>query len=151
LITQPKFDTREEHIKNQFDPESVEYLNSITDETGAKIVVSSSWRSGRTVDDLQKLFQSVGITGEVIDKTSRLNFANWNTSVPRGCEIEHWIDTHKELLGQDKYDYKSYVILDDDSDMLLNQQNSFFHVDAYAGLTPNICYRIKRFLTHQTF
>jgi CO dehydrogenase/acetyl-CoA synthase alpha subunit len=146
LITQPKFDTREEHIKNQFDPESVEYLNSITDETGAKIVVSSSWRSGRTVDDLQKLFQFVGITGEVIDKTSRLNFANWNTSVPRGCEIEHWIDTHKELLGQDKYDYKSYVILDDDSDMVYYQKDNFFKTSFYEGLTRDIANNVINFL-----
>jgi len=35
--------------------------------------------------------------------------------------------------------------------MLLNQQQHFFHVDRYAGLSPNHCYKVKRFFTHETF
>ena len=41
--------------------------------------------------------------------------------------------------------------VDDDGDMLLWQQHNFFQTDNYSGLTPNICYKIKRFFTHKTF
>jgi hypothetical protein len=43
--------------------------------------------------------------------------------------------------------YGNYVIIDDDSDMLLHQAEHFFLTDNYSGLTPNTCYKIKRYLT----
>lgn len=123
-----------------FDPRCVELLNHLTDKTGAKIVVSSSWRGGRTVEELKKLFSDVGITGDVIDKTPKLNFKGlegYNYSVPRGCEIKAWLETNKNILG-DKLSKANYVILDDDSDMLLWQREKFLHVDSYCGLTYNV-------------
>ena len=50
-----------------------------------------------------------------------------------------------ETCGCHYYDFYNYVIIDDDSDMLLNQQEHFFNTDYYSGLTHNTCYRIKRF------
>ena len=54
-------------------------------------------------------------------------------------------------FGIHYYDFYRFAIIDDDSDMLLNQQFNFFQTDNYSGLTPNICYRIKRFFIHKTF
>ena len=42
-----------------------------------------------------------------------------------------------------------YVILDDDSDMLYWQRNSYFQVDSYSGLTPNLCYRVVNYLNNE--
>jgi len=53
--------------------------------------------------------------------------------------------------GVNYYDFYKYAIIDDDSDMLLNQEQNFFQTDNYSGLTPNTCYKIKRFATHKTF
>jgi hypothetical protein len=78
-------------------------LNRITDSTEAKIVVSSSWRIGRTVEELRELLKLWGVTAECIDKTPR----NWGKS--RGDEIQEWLD---------KNPVDSFVILDDDSDMV---------------------------------
>lgn len=125
--------------RRYFAPFSVEMLNYIIEKTGAKIVVSSSWRHGRTVDQLKQLFSSNGIVGDVIDKTIDLKFMSkidYNYSVPRGCEIKAWLEMNKGILG-DKMHKAKYVILDDDSDMLFWQRNNFIHIDSYCGITPN--------------
>lgn len=137
-VTKERVDQND--YRRWFDPRCVALLNYLTDETGAKIVVSSSWRGGRTIDDLKKLFSDVGITGEVIDKTPKLHFSgleDYKYSVPRGCEIKAWLETNKNILG-DKMSKANYVILDDDSDMLLWQREKFLHVDSYCGLTYNV-------------
>lgn len=131
---------------NQFCPDSIYLLNKITDKTGAKIVVSSSWRQGKTVDELKELFKEVKITGEVIDKTcSMIGVKGY--SIPRGCEIEHWLKAHKfqrinfSLEKQKEYAEKSeifnYIILDDDSDMLYNQREHFIKTSRQCGLSDS--------------
>ncbi len=111
-------------------------LKRIVDETGAKIVISSSWRkSGLKI--MQEMWKHRGLAGEVIDTTPSLylkkggSIQYWNDklsqhptpkiygySIPRGCEIDYW-------LSSEKHEIESYVILDDDSDMLLHQIDKF--------------------------
>ena len=144
--------TTEEYEKSQFCNWTVEILNNLTDKTGAKIVVSSSWRKGKSIDELKKLFESVGITGEVVGKTPVLYFTgldNYNCSVPRGNEIKAWLETSKDLHGQKMSEIK-YVIFDDDSDMLYWQRNNFIWVDPYAGLTKNLAYKAEQILLGRT-
>lgn len=133
-----------------FCPFSVDLLNHLTTETGAKIVVSSSWRKGRTVEQLQKLLKDNGITGEVIDKTPYLRFTgvdDYTYSVPRGCEIKAWLEINKGILGEKIGSFNNYVILDDDSDMLWWQRNNFLLIDGYCGITPNIIYKAQKLLS----
>ena len=62
-------------------------------------------------------------------------------STPRGCEIEEYLETN--------YGYKAdvkYVILDDDSDMLLHQQKHFIWIDSYAGLSEDHIEQILKIL-----
>ena len=92
-------------------PEAVHYLNEITRITGAKIVVSSSWRRCYTIKKLRDMLNvQSGIQGEIIDVTpmdlwQRVQKLN----VYRGDEIQYWLDQHPEV--------ESFVILDDDDDM----------------------------------
>ena len=44
--------------KSMFDPECVARVNKILEATGAKLVVSSSWRS---MSDLKEIFEGVGL------------------------------------------------------------------------------------------
>ena len=121
------------------DPKKIELLNSLIELTGAQVVISSTWRMRRTVEELQSILEWGGFVGTVIAKTPNLSYSKSWDSVPRGAEIQVWLDnTVKE-------DYR-YVIFDDDSDMLLSQRESFFHVDGYCGLTPNIIYKASRYL-----
>ena len=45
--------------EKHFSPALVENLNTITDQTGAKIVVSSSWRKNKTLEQLKNLFDKL--------------------------------------------------------------------------------------------
>lgn len=85
------------------DPRCVKNLNALTARTGAKIVISSCWRIGRTVDELKQLLHKWRVEGEVIGKTIN----NWDWE--RGQEIQEWLDRHPEC--------ESFVIIDDDRDM----------------------------------
>jgi hypothetical protein len=141
----------------EIDPNSVTQLNRITDETGAKIVVSSTWRLGRTVEQLVEFFKTVGVTGEVIDKTiSMRSITNVSYSIPRGCEIELWLKEHgfqrinwsktTQLEYLEKGEVKNYIILDDDSDMLYGQREHFVKTPHMFGLTKRIADRAIRIL-----
>lgn len=63
------------------DPKAVELLNKLTEVTGAKIVVSSSWRGDST---LQAIFTLAGIKEPIYGETPRLY------SRYRGQEIQQW-------------------------------------------------------------
>lgn len=130
-----------------FDPRAVALLNNLTDATYAKIVVSSSWRLDTSLDDLRVLLQKQGITGEIIGKTPYLSYASDEGTylVPRGCEIQAWLENNRDKVGF-KLSKASYVILDDQSDMLLWQQRNFFRVDPCCGLTKTIVEKATDFL-----
>jgi histidinol phosphatase-like enzyme len=125
----------------------VQWLNELCKDVGAKVVVSSTWRHSG-LKYMQEILAEAGATFEVIDITPDLRFKG---SV-RGNEIKLWIDENIEkLCGVKYYDYNTYAIIDDDSDMLYWQRNNFFQTDTYSGLTPNTCYRIKRFFGSKKF
>lgn len=91
------------------DPKCVAALNRIIAETDAKIVVSSTWRRSGRRFVTQKL-RSWGVVGEIVGLTPILNVAN----VERGSEIQTWIHEHMRFSSA----IDSFVILDDDDDML---------------------------------
>lgn len=128
-----------------FDENCIKQLNYLVQSTNSKIVISSTWRKNHTLKQLQQIFKEVGFVGEIIGKTKCLYFENSiGKTVPRGCEIDLWLTEN-----YDKYKLPldfNYIILDDDSDMLMSQQNHYFRVDPYTGLTENIIYRCILFL-----
>ncbi len=95
----------------------VDNLESIIEKTGAKIVISSSWRlDGK--DAMMEMWKSRNLPGEVIDITPNLSYgAGLNTGTPRGKEIQEWLDNHPDVTN--------YVIIDDDVDMLPEQLSNF--------------------------
>ena len=107
-------------------------VKKICDETGAKIVISSSWRYS-TVEktiDAYKLHDWI-LTPYIIDVTENLSMSiGWDlfSYFPlRGLEISEYINKH-ELI-------QNYVIIDDDSDMLYIQKDHFVKTDTYKGLS----------------
>lgn len=127
-------------------PVSVGFLNRLTDETGAKIVLSSTWRLGLSVPEIQTKFDTWNITGELWGKTRHLNYdksyLNDLGSVERGKEIAYWLETklnykhtawckttHLEYIQESGLE--QYIILDDDTDMLYNQRNHFVHIPQF--------------------
>jgi hypothetical protein len=133
---------------DEFSPTLIKKLNRITDETGSEIVVSSTWRLGRTVDELRALFAHVGITGHLLDKTPHFwGLKDFKYTIPRGCEIEWWLEEHKfarinwSIDKQKEYaensEIDNYVIFDDDSDMLYNQREHFIKTNQKTGLSDS--------------
>lgn len=91
------------------DARCVAQLNRILAATGAKIVVSSTWRGA---PDLKDILKSWGVTGEVVDITPDLRHrreSGIEVAATRGAEIAQWI-LRNDPAGP-------FVILDDDDDM----------------------------------
>jgi hypothetical protein len=96
-----------------FDPVSVALIRKLIDKTGARIVVSSTWRMCPSESYLKQELERCGadkLTWFIIGCTPEL-------SGPRGAEIARWI-ADKGFTGR-------YVIIDDDSDMLQEQMPMF--------------------------
>ena len=114
-------------------------VNELVDKTDAKIVISSTWRID---DDFEKYLIDAGLNGDIIGKTPILK----DHFSLRGNEIHAWIVENENLIGKRYHEYHSFVILDDDSDMLLWHRENYFQTDSYIGLTPSIAHRATRFL-----
>jgi hypothetical protein len=133
----------------KIEDEKQELLKHIIDSTGAKIVLSSSWRKWDLETTIEFMKQEgfwfsdliIGVTiraYQYIDRTKKIHL-----SIPRGVEIYQWIDTNihsdngknweRKKLG---LDYQ-YVILDDDCDMLYVQRNNFVNTNSTLGLTKD--------------
>jgi HAD domain in Swiss Army Knife RNA repair proteins len=85
------------------EPACIGVLNDIVAQTGAEIVVSSTWRYGKTVSELQTMLDAQGFAGHVRDKTP-----GGPAGATRGEQIAAWLAEHP-LDG--------YVIIDDHVDM----------------------------------
>jgi len=111
-----------------FDKKCIENLNEITKKTGAKIVISSTWRR-KGIDFLRNCFKDRGITGEIIDLTPIGTIDN--LFYCRGEEIEQW-------LLENGVPEKITVI--DDSSLGENYDNwkFFYKTNMSTGLTDDI-------------
>lgn len=99
---------------SEFNPKSCQLLNDIIKETGAEVVVSSSWRLDGE-NRLNSLFKHFGLP-RIYSTTPCLNTA-------RGIEISAWLAAHPEVTN--------YVIFDDDEDMNAEQMPFFIKTNPY--------------------
>ena len=106
------------HLNNQ---QAIGWLNELYSIVQYDIVVSSTWRIGMTLEELQDLLIKSGFRPDirVIGKTPVLH-------EERGIEIQQWIDENN-FTGD-------FIIIDDDSDMgeLLPK---LVKCDTYIGFT----------------
>jgi hypothetical protein len=139
----PLFSTKP-YPYNLFDPTTVSLFNNIIEETQAKIVITSTWRLKYSLNELQNIFNEVGFACEIIDYTP--NLKKGTDYILRGNEILKWCKGNKKILGVKYIDYKDYVIIDDNSDMLFWQAANFFQTDKKCGLSSELSQRIIRLL-----
>lgn len=107
------------------DPVCLKYLKEIVDKTGAKIVLTTSWREHWDKDEklcdetgvlINKTFNSIGL--EIFDKTPYLNLR-------REHEIKAWLDNTPQV--------DNFLVLDD---MLLGAdflKGHFIKTSYYIG------------------
>ena len=136
--------------------EKLQLLNSLIEQTGAKIVISSSWRIGSedVKDFVEKNFKKSNFRLDNFkDATNQECISNifYNDNIigltdtfgpSRGDEIKRWLDNHSD-------DVESYVIFDDDSDMLDEQLEHLVQTDTYYGITDREIHLATLILTNQ--
>lgn len=135
-------DTSKIHDENghpHFCPLSVSKLKMLIEMTQAKIVVSSTWRHSG-LDFLKQLWKERNMPGEIIDITPS------SKDRVRGYEIDKWLKSKGYYYPKSNWDapmweelrqkceIKNYCIIDDDTDMLINQYEHFVKTDPYNGL-----------------
>lgn len=98
--------TLKEYLSQEFCPIALSNVEELVRRVpDLKIVVSSTWRLGETVESLQLILKPAKLVSDaVIDVTPRIALT------PRGNEIQAWLDGHPEVT--------EFVIIDDDCDML---------------------------------
>ena len=129
----------------------VQLLNRITDETGAKIVVHSSWRWSRDLAALRHLLttfhKGVPVSGEVYDSCDPPD----DLPIPKGTPLESrrdrplaiqtWLDDNPDLVTR-------YVILDDSKHLgHFVGTPSFIRTEQNVGLTEELAEQAIRHLT----
>lgn len=98
----------------------VNNLETVINETGAKIIISSSWRHGglQRMIDMWKFRELPGeVIGITPDLWGEVKGEDFYEKLQRGHEIQSVLDRTPEIT--------SYVIFDDDDDMLPSQKGNF--------------------------
>ena len=104
----------------EFDPACIARLSALAEQTGAGIVIASSWREMYTPPEMQEILEQHGFTGQVVGETPTL------LGLPRGEEIRAYV----EAAG----DVEAYVILDDNPDLAPVADHAVM-IDDFVGLS----------------
>ena len=127
-------------------PRHAALITKICKETDAKIVWSSTWRNLKEYKDkmdfIKDMFNRRGLPGEcLIDVTPDLG-ADHTLSIPRGHEIEIWLQDHPEVV--------KCAILDDRRDAgntgTVKDRTEFFMTEEVFGITPEIAKDVIAYL-----
>lgn len=125
--------------KEPFCPTAIEVLKRIIDETGAKIVISSTWRSDG-LEWFQDFWKNRGLPGEIIDITP------YEENRVRGREVDNWLHRRGYYYPTDYWSapawvearescyIEGYCIIDDDWDFFIQQTPHYVNTPAYYGL-----------------
>lgn len=89
---------------SEFNQKCVNNLNKLVELTNAKIILTSSRRINKTVNEFMAIMQRRGFTGKILAK---VNEDEQISSAARNEEIREWIDKHGVP--------DRYVIIDDDA------------------------------------
>ena len=100
---------------DNFDKKAVKVLNSILEETGAEIVVSSDWRLHASIEELGDYYESQGIIKRPIGVTEKFHYTDWveegfikphgefpwnrteDLEQQRHFEIKRWLREHPDV------------------------------------------------------
>lgn len=112
----------------EFDHKAVDNLATILEETGAEIVISSSWKF-LGLQTLQKMWEDRKLPGTILDITP--------DGKSKGWEIDEWLMECESQVNR-------YAIIDDENDILPKQLNRFVQTNSQFGIT---CKDAERVIT----
>lgn len=122
-----------------------------TEEPDLRIVVSSTWRLNRTLQEIKQVMIYGGFkhADRVIGKTVRMFETTGpavagdiapTREVDRGLEIQEWLTSHEK-------EWTSFAILDDDSDMFHLKQ-FLLQTETTDGLQISQCLKLRMMLSN---
>lgn len=121
-----------ERLTGKFDPLTIYWLNRLSMETGAEIVITSTWRFAFDLDELRTKFRNSGFRGRITGHLST------NIDFPRSNHIRSWLQAH---------DIHRYVIIDDVVDDLKEEfPGHFVETSYHRGLTAETYLQAKQCL-----
>ena len=119
-----------------FDPKAVANLRRIVEETGADIVISSSWKC-MGLSEMEDMWEERNLPGKVIGITPNsvsdellvdADIDSIKLFHIRGEEIKEWMARHGKQVS-------NYTIIDDMDNMLPDQQSHFVQTNPEEGIT----------------
>ena len=124
-----------------FDPEAVKNLQTIIEETDAKIIITSTWRLD---GDMQALWRNRNLAGEVIGVTPTIEKERAIGKITiwygqRGMEIEAWLQDNAT------FPFK-YAILDDEDCYLEAHSDHLVLTDPMTGITKEVADKVINLL-----
>ena len=130
-----------------FNPKAVANLANILTETGAEIVISSSWKS-IGLANIVDMWEYRGLPGKIIDTTPNTvsdefllnaNLDDMELLPIRGMEIKEWLTNRGKQVSH-------YAIIDDESGMLPEQQSHFVQTNPQFGITKKDVEKVTNIL-----
>ena len=121
-----------------FDPQAVANLRKIVEETGADIVISSSWKC-MGLSQMEDIWKDrnlpdiiIGITPNSVSDELLIDadIDSMELFHIRGEEIKEWLKKHGKRVC-------NYVIIDDMDNMLPGQQSHFVQTNPEMGITED--------------
>ena len=133
--TQMDRNTPKDKYGYAFDPKAVANLKRIVEETGADIVISSSWKClGLT--QMEEMWNDRNLPGKIIGITPNsvsdelllhADIDSMELFHIRGEEIKEWLTKHGKRVS-------NYAIIDDMDNMLPEQQSHFVQTNPEVGI-----------------
>ncbi len=150
--TVEELENMRDEFGDAFDPLSSSLINKLISKTRADIVImSESKDEGR--EWAKNFWESRNMYGDVVGTTPHLTFtakgSRAQARVPRGTEIQWYLENYHNFRYYDtswnsieyvnslkeKSTIDSYVIINDDNDMLYEQRSNFVKCDNAIGFT----------------
>lgn len=134
--TQMETNTPQDKYGYAFDPKAVTNLKRIVAETGADIVISSSWKC-MGLSQMEDMWEDRNLPGKIIGITpnSISDEMLLNADIDsielfhiRGEEIKEWLTKYGKQVS-------NYAIIDDMDNMLSEQESRFVHTNPENGIT----------------
>lgn len=115
------------HYSKSWSTNAITYLNSLCQEYGLQIVITSTWREKHSLEELRELLKAQGIEGHIIGVTP--------IGDSRGEEIKEWLED-----GQ----CEDYIVIDDVVWNIEPHVENVFKCQSHVGLNEEVYNEIKK-------
>lgn len=119
------------HWRTKWSKNAIAIYNKICKEYNLYPVITSTWRTNHTIEQLQRIFDEQGITVKIYDYTPQLD------QKERGLEIKQWLDNNP---------CDNYVVIDDKTSDIEPFVNNVVKCQSWVGLTEEQYKEIKDIL-----